>query len=351
MKKIVFVILLLLVAGFLTRGILKNIEDSEKKVESIPEIQKREGIPVEVKAAEISDIKKSRLYTGTIKGSSQADAMPKIQERIEGISVKVGDRVSKGGIIATLSTKNPTARYQQSKLILELAEKELERIKTLFKEGALSETELDRTENAYKLAKTTFESVEEMVNVRTPISGIVTDIFANVGETVNPAQPIARISKFQEIELEIKAGESEINSVSAGQKVIIKVSYDDGNIYEGKVDRIALSADPKDRSFNVWILIPNKDMKLRPGMFVTAELIIQENKNSVVIDKDSRINDNSGSYVFVINEDLICVKKNIITGIAEGNKLEVIEGIEEGEKVIIRGKNKLIGGEKVLIVN
>jgi len=351
MKKLFFVIIILLVAGFITNGVLRNIENSKKKVSSIPDIQREQGIPVEVKTAEISSVKTSRFYTGTIKGKEQADAVAKIQERIESIMVKLGDRVQNGTVVATLSRSNPSARFQQARLNLELAKRELERIMTLYKEGAVSASELDRQENAYKMAATNFESVEELLNIRAPITGVVTDIFIVEGQTVNPGQQVVRVSKFQEVELEIRVGESEIHTLSVGQRVIVRVSFDGGNFYEGKVDRIALSADPSDRSFSAWIAIPNKNMNLKPGMFASAELILEENKNVVVIDKLAWVNDESGSFVFVVNDDLVCEKRSVITGIVDGDKLEISKGIREGEKVVIRGQNQLKGGEKVLVIN
>ena len=351
MKRVVFVIIILLVAGFVTRGVLRNIENSKKRVYSISDIQKEQGIPVEVKPAEISSVKRSVFYTGTIKGKEQADAVAKLQERIEKILVKVGDRVRKGRIIATLSRTNPSARFQQAKLNLELAKRELERVKALYEEGAISESELDRQQNAYNLAKTNYESVEEMLNIRAPITGMVTDIFVEEGQTVNPGQPVIRISRFKDVELEIKVSESDIHSISVGQRVVVRVSFDGKNFYEGRVDRIALSANPVDRSFSVWIVIPNKNLTLKPGMFASAEIILEEDENALVVDKNALMNDDSGAFVFVVNDDLTCEKRSVIPGIIDGDKLQIIKGVKEGEKVVIRGQNKLKEGEKVLILD
>ena len=351
MKKIIFVIVGLMIVGLVTKGVLKNIEDSKKVVRSISDIQEEQGIPVEVKPAEISNIKNSIIYSGTIKGREQADAVAKTQEIVEKILAKVGERVKKGDVVATLSRSNPGAGFQQIRLNLELAERELKRIKTLYDEGAISASELDRQENAYKLAKSNFESVNELLNVRATIEGVVTDIFIVEGQTVNPGQSVLRVSKFQDAELEIKVSENDIKYVSVGQKVIVRIFFDGNIIYEGKVDKVALSANPQDRSFNVWIAIPNKDMNLKPGIFATAELIIKENQNAVVVEKQALVNDDAGSFVFVVGENLISEKRSVKPGIVDGEKLEVIKGIKEGENIVIKGQNKLIGGEKVLIVN
>ena len=351
MKKTGFMIVLIIVGIFIARGVINSIEKSKEKVYSIPDIQKEQGIPVEVKKVRVSTIRQSKIYSGTIKGIEQADATSKTQERVERITVKVGKKVRKGQIIVSLNKSSPSAGYKQAKFTLELAEKEIGRIRALYKEGAVSVSQLDRQENAYELAKSNFETVEELLNIRAPISGVVTDIFIVEGQTVNPGQPVVRIAKFQELELEIKVGEKDIPFVSKGQQALIKTAYKENNHAVGKVDRIALSADPADRNFTVWITISNNDLSLKPGVFATAELIFDERKDVISADKLSLVDDNGGTYVFVVNNELKCEKRNIVTGIAGSDKIEVTSGLEIGEQVVVRGQNKLKGGEKVLIVN
>ena len=351
MKKTGFMIVLIIAGIFIVRGVINSIEKSKEKVYSIPDIQKEQGIPVEVKKVKVSTIRQSKVYSGTIKGIEQADATSKTQERVERITVKVGKKVRKGQIIVSLNKSSPSAGYKQAKFTLELAEKEIGRIRALYKEGAVSVSQLDRQENAYELAKSNFETVEELLNIRAPISGVVTDIFIVEGQTVNPGQPVVRIAKFQDLELEIKVGEKDIPFVSKGQQALIKTAYKENNHAVGKVDRIALSADPADRNFTVWITISNNDLSLKPGVFATAELIFDERKDVIAADKLSLVDDNGGTYVFVVNNELKCEKRNIVTGIAGSDKIEVTSGLEIGEQVVVRGQNKLKGGEKVLIVN
>ena len=72
---------------------------------------------------------------------------------------------------------------------------------------------------------------------------------------------------------------------------------------------------------------------------------------AIVIDKNARIKDENSNYVFIINDNFICEKREIVTGIINGDNLEVVEGINEGERIVINGQNKLKGGEKVIIIN
>ena len=116
MKKVIFVGVLILICVFIVRGVIISIEKSKEKVYSIPDIQKEQGIPVEIKRVEVSSIINSKLFTGTIKGIEQADATSKIQEKIEKILIRVGDKVDKGKVIAILSKDNPSARYKQVEL-------------------------------------------------------------------------------------------------------------------------------------------------------------------------------------------------------------------------------------------
>jgi len=349
MKKLIIGIIGLIIVAFVIRGVLENIASAKKKVLSIPEIQKRDGIPVVVEKAKVINLNETRVYSGTIEGKEQADGKAKMMERLETIGVKIGDRLSKGEIVATLSRDNPNARYQQSWLQWKNAEREHKRMKTLFEEGAVSERDLEQTELALDIALNDFAAVEELLNIRSPINGIVTHIFYQVGETVGPGESVVRVAQLDEVELKIGVGESEIHSIRKGQNA--KVSINQSNIKEfiGDIDRVSLSADPDDRTFDVRLRIPNPDYRLRPGMFATAEIIIQEHKDVVTIFKDAIVQGIEEKYVFVINNDNIAEKRVITTGITSGILTEIVSGLKEGELVVVEGMNKLQGDEKVKI--
>lgn len=348
MKKVIITVIFILVIGLVARGIQRNIDASKQKIKSITELQGEQGVPVNVEKVVRQTIQETQIYSGTFKGKDQADATAKIMERLERVLVRAGDRVKKGQVVAQLSPQNPSARSQQARLSLENAEKELKRMEALFKEGAVSQQDVDNIELRYKVAKEDFDAVNELVNVVSPISGVVTEIFQDPGVTVGPGIAIVRVASLDAMELETEVGESDIFGIKKGQKAYVSFSGNNQPL-EGAVDRVSLSADPKSRNFRVWITVSNKDGLLRPGMFATARLVIRESPESLLITKDSIVKSDSGSYAFVVNSDNIAEKRMLKLGIVNEKHVQVLEGMQEGEQLIVLGQSKLKGGEKVLI--
>ncbi len=350
MKKIVIGIVLAAILGLLARGIQRSISASNQKVVSIPELQQEMGIPVNIEPAVRRSLEETRIYSGTIKGKDQADATAKVMERLDQITVRVGERVQKGAVVAKLNRENPNARYQQARLALENARKEFERAEALFREGAISQRDRDNAELQFNLSKEDFETASRLLDVVSPISGIVTELFQDPGVTVAPGTPIVRIASLGTVELEAKVSEADILDMRRNQKAEIVITGTPRQ-FVGTVDRISLSADPEDRNFRVWISIDNREGILRPGMFATARIVIRESDSTLVVAKDSIVKEGNEEFVFIINANNTAERRTILTGVSDERFIEVQNGINEGELVVILGQNKLEGGEKVRIID
>ena len=349
MKKIVFGIVAIAVLGLLARGIQKSISASNQKVVSIPELQQELGIPVNVEPAIKKSLEESRIYSGTIKGKDQADATAKIMERLDQVIVRVGDRVRKGDTVAKLNRDNPNARFQQARLAFENSRKEFERAAALFKEGAISQRDRDNAELQFNLSKEDFESASRLLDVVSPIAGIITEIFQDPGVTVSPGTPIVRIASLADVELEAKVSEADIQEIKRNQKAEVAVGGA-SRILPGSVDRISLSADPEDRNFRVWIRIDNREGIARPGMFATARIVVNESDTTLVIDKDSIVKKGEDECIFVVNGNNTAEQRTIVAGVRDERYVEVRSGVTEGELVIILGQNRLEGGETVQVI-
>lgn len=351
MKKLIAALVIIALVALVARGVLRSLERAEIVVPTIDEIQAEQGVPVEVAMVRERTVQQVRIYSGTLKGIAQADATAKTMERVEDILVRVGARVKQGQVLAKLSRDNPGARFQQAQLALELAEKDYNRMKALYEGGAISAQDLDRQENAYKIAQTDFASVEELLNVRSPLDGVVMDIFPEPGETVEGGQEVVRVARLDQMELEIAVSESDIGLVSRGQSAEITVASYENRSFEGTVNHVALSADPRTRKFEVRFRLANPKLELRPGTFATARLVIDNRAGTIVVPKDCLVETLEGIVAFVVTGTGMAERRFVKRGVVADSEAEVLEGLTPGERIVVLGQNKLRGGEKLLIAD
>ncbi len=348
MKKYIFIILFVFVAVLIYQGIQASIERSKAEVMTIDRYQEQNGVPVVTAKAELKDLSLTKSYTGSIRGYEQADAAAKIMENIAKFNVSLGQNVREGQILLNLDKQSPTAQYRQAKDALDDANIDLERNKELLDAGAISQQVFEKTELAQKIARANYDAVVSMLEIKSPISGTVTDIFYEKGETVSPGMPIMRIATLGRVIIEIEVGETEIPLLEKGQKAVVSAKSYPDQIFEGSVYTIALSTDPQKRNFNIEILIPNSDKKLKPGMFSIVELIINRIEGAVAVPADAVIRNGDSYYVYVVQSNNTVKQVSIEPGVNDGEWIEVPSGISDGDVIVIEGHNRLKDGVKVI---
>lgn len=350
-KKITAVVFILVILGLTTRGINRYLENAAKKPQSIEDVQRENGIPVVVARSAVQSVQMHRTFTGSIKGKEQADAKAKSMERIGAILVQEGARVKQQQVVARLDRSNPQARFQQAHNAFQLAEKTYERIRALFEEGAVSQQDADEAHTRYNIAKNDVAAAADLLDIRAPISGIVTEVFKEAGETVVPGESVVRIADYRAVEVELEVGVSEIHEIKTGQSAEIKRSMSDPHIFHGTVQRLSLSANPVDRNFRVWVEIPNEDNLLRPGMFITADLIVGTADSSVVIPLHALVYEEDRPFAYVVNENRQAQYRQVRLGVQNGEVVQILEGISPNDLVVIEGMQKLRDGAFVHITN
>ena len=350
MKKVVLLAAAAFVIFLIVNGIQSSIERAQTVVKSIEDVQAQEGIPVVVTDVVTRDLIEFRSFTGQVKGLEQADATAMILEKIEGINVTVGSRVNRDQVLVNLDRTNPAARYRQASDAFAEAVKDRERSSDLLEAGAISEQMYDRAVLAENIARADLDAVNRMLEVRAPISGLVTDIFYDEGETVNPGAPIIRVAKLETVITEIEVGDSEIPLFSEGLSARIQTRTFPDRVFEGRVSRIALSTNPSARNFTIKIEIPNLEHLLKPGMFTTVDVVISEATNRVAVPADALVSENGSTFVYIINGET-ARKVPVVQGITSGTWVEVSGEISESDIVVIEGHNKLQNGSKVVVIS
>lgn len=308
-------------------------------------------VAVNVIEVGVQDLSVTKTYSGSLEGVEQANIVTKIPERIIGINVKVGSNVSRGQVVIQLDKSGGSSMYYQSKAAFENAEKDLQRMKNLYGEGAISQQMLDGVQTQYNVAKANYDAANNTVNLTSPISGVVTSINVSTGDLAQPGAVLVTVANIGTMKAIFNAGESELASLRQGQQVEVFSDLRPELIMKGKIEEINRSANVQSRSFEVKAAFQNtSDRWFKPGMFGRVRVNLSTQKGSLTIPNESIVKDGDKNSVYVVVNNKVQLKE-IKTGISSGNFTEVTSGLNKGDKVVTLGVNNLKDGKAVYIAN
>jgi RND family efflux transporter MFP subunit len=260
--------------------------------------------------------------------------------------VEIGDFVKEGQILAEIDK----AQLLQAQLQLQNQEVELQRLKSLYEEGGLSQSDYDAIQMQYNVLKTQVENLVENTTLRSPINGVVTARNYDVGDMYAMSMPIFAVEQIVPVKLLIGISETDYSKVKKGDAVTVAADAIPDKTFYGKISRIYPTVDPATRTFTVEVKIDNTYKTLRPGMFARATVNFGSN-NSVVI-PDVAVVKQQGSgerFVYVLNEDNTVTYKKVVLGRRMGAEYEVLEGLQDGDRIVIGGQIRLKDGVKVIV--
>jgi len=346
MKRLALIlILLLLVAVIAYRFVtLRKVEPTM----TIRDIQAREGYPVEVAQAAVMPFQLSARYIGTVVGGEQASVVAEIGEYIKSVAVKEGQWVDKDQVICELADDNPTARYQTAKLALANAELELTRMHKLHEQGAVSKQQLDMVTLQRDVARENLKTGEKLLSLCAPIAGRVTELTAEVGYFAAPGLPLAKIVSNDRLRGDVKIPSGDRKLINSGASATIQA---DGNSVAGKVSRVALSADPKERTFTAWVDFnePTQDFAFSPGLLVDVSINVRDVPDAVVVHPDALIRAGEHWRVYVVDGKHAKLR-DVEVGGRKSDAAWISSGLNQGETVVVSGANLLFDGAPVRII-
>lgn len=368
--------------------------------------------------------------TGTFRALRAADVSPQISGRVQEVRVRQGDPVAAGQVLVTLARTElesqvrqaragvaaaqarlgaarrrveileqgaraeerqiARSRLEQAEAVLRQAAADLERMRRLHEQGAVSKQQLDGAQTAYdtalanrdaardqlaltekgaraeeidaarkdaqaaqadlERARGALAQVEETLSytvIRSPIAGVVYERNVEPGEIASPGgPPLLRIADPGTVYLEAVVSERLAGQVRAGQRVRVSRNSALAGTTEGRVERVVPVADPSSRDFVVRITVPNADSVLRPGMFAQARILVKEHTGAVIVPKDAVVARGSRTVLFVV-EGGKARERVVELGLVDKARAEVLSGLQAGEQVVVVGGDGLKDGDVV----
>lgn len=324
----------------------------EKKEVKNEETQVVKGKIVTVGDVKANTVPETVTYNGTIEPLKKNNIASASPLRIDKIFVEVGDKVKNGSIVAEMDK----SQMIQQELQLENLATDLTRLEELYKSGGVAKQQVDQLRTQYSVAKKALNYLKENATLRSPINGVVTGRYYDNGDmfsmTPNSAGVVAVVTVMQidSVKVRVNVSEEYFTKVKNGMDIEINSDSYPDDVFHGKVSLIFPLVDAATHSFTVEVTIPNKDLRLRPGMFTKVDLKIGT-KDLVILD-DKAVQKQIGSnekYVYVV-KDGVANHRSVIVGRTYNDYTEVISGLEIGEQVVVKGAGRLLDGDKVEVV-
>lgn len=347
-KKIGIAIAILIVAGVALRIVTRGRGEA---VESISEIQKREGVPVRVETAARGTLARTLQFSGTIEGQEQSAITSRLMETVREIPVHVGQHVSSGQIVARLDDTNPQAMYPQAKATLDNAKMDFERMQTLFNQGAVSRQALDQAKLGYDVAQSNFAAASDLIALRSPVGGEVVRVHVKPGEVVSPGTPVITVAASKEVRVKFSVSAEERPLIAPQQAARIHLAQSDTSVIPAVVDKVEDAADPETRLFEVTVTSDNSEGLLRPGALTTVEVVVEERTSVLSVSNEALLSRRNGeAEIFVAAADRRAARRTVRLGLQAANRVECVAGLSEGDRVVVYGQNLLSDGAPVKII-
>ena len=294
----------------------------------------------------VREVPQEAVYTSSVQAFVKNNIAPQTAGRITKINVEIGDFVNKGQVLAEIDK----AQLLQAQLQLQNQEVELQRLKSLYEEGGLSQSDYDAIQLQYNVLKTQVDNLIENTTLRSPIDGVITARNYDVGDMYAMSAPLFTVEQIVPVKLLIGVSETDYSKVKKGDTVTVTADAIPGKTFYGKINRIYPTVDPATRTFTVEVKIDNAYKTLRPGMFARATVNFGSNNNVVIPDVAVVKQQGSGErFVYVLNGDNTVTYKKVVLGRRMGAEYEVLEGLEDGDKIVIGGQIRLKDGVKVIV--
>lgn len=317
-----------------------------RKQEAAPVEEEKTAI-VEVYTTVKETVSHETGYATTVQANIVNNITPQNAGRIRKLNVEVGDFVKQGQILAEIDR----VQLDQAALKLKNDETELERCRQLYKEGGLSQSDFESMELAFKVSKSSYDNLLENTVLRSPISGVVTARNYDVEDMYSMSSPIYTVQQISPVKLLVAVSETDYTKVSKGDKVTVLADALPGEVFKGSVVRLYPTMDAVSHTFNVEVQVANSSARLRPGMYAKASLNMGDTDSVVIPDAAVVKQQGSGQkIVYVLKADSTVEARIITLGRFFDGKYEVLSGLSEGERVVVKGQSVLKSGDKVEVV-
>ena len=350
-KTLIYIVIAAVLVGLAAYKISSNKSKQEAEVAEVAkEVDK---INVNVVTVQYESINTDYTANGTFLPKAETNLSSEISGKVVSVLVKEGSRVGAGQVVATIKKDAIEVDMSQAQNNLQNAIIDNQRYENAFKTGGVTKQQLDNSRLQLKNAQAAVRAQSVRVNnaaVRAGISGTINKRMVEPGAVVSPGTPMFEIVNINSLKLSVLVDESQVGKIQLGQQVAINVNVLPEDSFSGRITFIAPKSDAS-LNFPVEIEVQNRG-NLKAGMYATA--IFQTNngaetQNMLTVPATAFVNGVSSGQIFVAQNGVAKLIK-VTPGKVYGDKVQILNGLKNGDQVITSGQINLDNGSKINIV-
>ena len=340
----------------------------------------RAPMPVDMAPATRREVVDYITVVGNLIGQATVDVVPRVGGRIESIPVKLGDRVTRGQTVAKIeddqireqinqrmaSLKVNEANVAQRESDAKLTETIYARMKAQYDRDLLSKQLLEDAEAKYNTAVSNvgvakaqlvqmLSSVEELkitlanTTVTSPVDGFVSKRVLDQGAFAGANTVILSVVDIGTVRMVANLVEKDMKRVQPGVQALVEVDAYPGEQFSGQVSRVAPVFDPATRTAPMEIEVPNPGYRLKPGLYARVRLTVDRRPNALTVPRGA-IADIEGKRGVFMLENQVARFHEVKTGLQDNERVEILEGLNEGQRVVTVGTLALRDGDRITVV-
>ena len=315
-----------------------------------------------------------RTFSGITQAGLESNLSFKVPGTVQRITVKVGDEVRVGQILAQLESSDYELQVQQAEAALSSARAQARnadanynRIRTLYENNSASKSELDAARAASESATASVESAEKQLELarlqlsyttlEAPAGGDIAQVNVEINENVQAGQPVIMLTSGTQTEVRVSIPEVLIGQINEGEKVTVTCDAIPGKECTATVLEVGVAATGVGTTFPVTVQLDEKPEMIRPGMAANVSFLFksEDERERFIVPSHAVIEDRGGRFVYVVDPIPgeegygIVHRRTVAIGDLIADGIEVFEGLSDGDLVITAGVSRISDGQKVKI--
>jgi RND family efflux transporter MFP subunit len=308
---------------------------------TVDQIRAEQGVTVSTATVAAGELAIWREFNGTVSGAQEAVVRARTGDQVTSVPVTVGTRVRRGQVLVQQSGEGTAARVRQAEAARRQAASTVERLRPLHAAGAISEQEWEQAQTQLELATADVVAARDILSLTSPLAGTVTEVIARPGMIPSSGDPLVRVADLSQLVVYLRVSAAEAAEIRQGQRAQLA-----GGTATGQVRRIALQADPESRLVEVEVGFP-PTAGLIPGTLATVQVEVAQRDGVVQVPR-AAIREGGA---WVVGADNRVTRRAIQVGLQGRDRVEVVTGLEPGERVVVEGAALLSEGALVRIAD
>lgn len=355
MKTFVRLIIVILVLAVVLGGIFgwKYVQQQQSEAQRA---QTPPSTPVETVRIQPQSWRPALTSVGSLRAINGVEVANEVPGVVSQVAFESGQRVSQGDVLIRLEDSVDRAALAALEARARLANETFQRYADLLPRNAVSQSQYDEARANYRAAQADVEQQRAQLakkTIRAPFDGVVGLRQVDLGEYLGIGTSIADLNMLDPIHVDYSVPEKQLERVAPGRAIEVRVAAYPGRLFTGETFAVAPSVNASSRTLEVRARLDNADHALRPGMFADVSTLAPETREVLTLPRTALSFNTYGDFVFQVVENdegqTIAARQQVTTGSARGDEIEILDGLEAGDRVVATGLLRLRDGQPVSV--